>query len=281
MLRLCITSDDFGADIAVNAAVEAAHRDGVLTAASLMVTGAAADDAVARARALPGLGVGLHLVLVDGTPALAPERLPDLVGDDGRFRTDMVATSFGMLRPRVRAQLAAEITAQFEAFAGTGLTLDHANAHKHFHLHPIIGGLLASIGKRFGLKAIRAPVEPAAVLRQVEPVRVDLAGRVAGIWARRARRRFVAAGFAVPDSVFGLTWSGAMTARRVAALVAALPAGSHEIYAHPATADTYPGSAPGYRYRDELAALVDPAVRAAVTARGARLGSFARFGAAA
>ncbi len=275
MLRLCVTSDDFGADPAVNAAVEAAHRDGVLTAASLMVTGAAAADAVARARALPDLGVGLHLVLVDGSPALPASALPDLTGDDGRFRTDMVASSFGMLRGRVQAQLRAEITAQFEAFAATGLKLDHANAHKHFHLHPVIGGLMTEIGKRFGLKAIRAPVEPAAILRRVEPVASGTAVRVAGWWARRARARFAAAGLAVPDSVFGLRWSGAMTTTRLARLVAVLPPGFHEIYAHPATDDHYPGHAPGYRYRDELAALCDPSVRAAAVARGARLGSFA------
>jgi chitin disaccharide deacetylase len=275
MLRLCITSDDFGADPAVNAAVEAAHQDGVLTAASLMVTGAAAADAVARARTLPDLGVGLHLVLVDGIPALPPSALPDLVGADGRFRTDMVRSSFGMLRPAVQAQLRAEITAQFEAFAATGLALDHANAHKHFHLHPVIGGLLVEIGKRFGLKAIRAPVEPGAILRRIEPVASGTVVRLAGWWARRARARFLAAGLNVPDGVFGLRWSGAMTIRRLARLVAVLPPGFHEIYTHPATDDEYPGHAPGYRYRDELAALCDPAVRAAVNARGARLGSFA------
>ncbi len=275
MLRLCVTSDDFGADAAVNAAVEAGHRGGVLTAASLMVAGPAAADAVARARALPELGVGLHLVLVDGAPMLPPARIPDLVGSDGRFRTDMVRSSFGMLRGAVQAQLHAEITAQFEAFAATGLKLDHANAHKHFHLHPVIGGLLVEIGRRFGLQAIRAPVEPLAVLRRVEPAASDVAVRVAGVWARRARTRYRAAGFRVPDAVFGLRWSGAMTAARLARLVAVLPPGFHEIYTHPACDDHYPGHAPGYRYRDELAALCDPGVRAAVTGSGARLGSFA------
>ena len=91
MKKLIITADDFGLDQAVNDAVEAGHSRGVLTAASLMVTGAAAEDAVTRARRLPRLGVGLHLVLVDGTPALPPGQIPDLVDSSGKFRKDAVA----------------------------------------------------------------------------------------------------------------------------------------------------------------------------------------------
>ena len=91
--NLVVTADDFGAAIAVNEAVEIAHRDGILTAASLMVAGAAAADAVVRARRLPMLGVGLHVVLVDGEPVLPPEQIPALVGPDGRFRTDMLRTA--------------------------------------------------------------------------------------------------------------------------------------------------------------------------------------------
>ena len=92
MKGLIVTADDFGAAPEVNEAVEIAHRRGILTTASLMTAGAAAADAVARAKALPGLRVGLHLVLIEGAPTLAPEALPDLVDGSGHFRTDMVAT---------------------------------------------------------------------------------------------------------------------------------------------------------------------------------------------
>src|SRR5260370_28326383 len=85
MRRLIITADDFGRDIAINEAVEAASRDGILTCASLMVAAPAAADAVARARLLPGLRVGLHLVLTDGSPVLPPDEVRGLVSADGRF----------------------------------------------------------------------------------------------------------------------------------------------------------------------------------------------------
>lgn len=276
MKTLIVTADDFGAAVEVNDAVEQAHRGGVLSCASLMVTGAAVADAVERARRLPTLGVGLHLVLVEGTPALPPERLPDLVGPDGRFRTDMARLGATMFfKPAARAQLRAEIEAQFAAFAATGLQLDHVNAHKHFHLHPTIAGLMIEIGRRYGMAAARAPVEPIEVLAQVEPVNADATMRVAGLWARRLRARLRRVGFRLPDQVFGLAWSGAVTADRLAALIPLLPPGITEIYSHPATSDTYPGHYPGYRYADELAALIDPRVVGAVAGSGARLARFA------
>jgi hopanoid biosynthesis associated protein HpnK len=242
---LIVTADDFGASLVVNEGVERAHRDGILTAASLMVAGDAAADAVARARAMPALGVGLHLVLVEGRPALPPERLPALVGDDGLLRRDMVALAVRIFAdPAARRQLEAEVEAQFAAFAATGLRLDHVNAHKHFHLHPTIAGAVLRAGRRHGMTAIRAPLERGG--RGVE-----------AWWARILQRRMRRAGLLVPDQVVGLAWTGAFTPERMRVALADLPPGLTEIYTHPATADAYPGSAPDYWYRDELAALTD------------------------
>jgi len=261
--------------VAVNEAVELAHRDGVLTAASLMVGAPAAAEAVARARAMPGLGVGLHLVLVDGRPVLPARAVPDLVDGGGRFRSNMTLAGVNFLWPRVRRQLAAEIKAQFEAFAATGLQLDHVNAHKHFHLHPVVASLLLEIGPRFGMQSVRAPIEPGAVLARVEQGANPVSARLAGTYAQRLAGRLRRAGLRVPDAVFGLRWTGHLTAERLAGLIACLPGGLVEIYAHPATCDDFVGHAPGAEHRAELAALVDPQVRAAVVASGARLTSFA------
>ncbi len=156
MKGLIVTADDFGAAIEVNEAVEIAHQGGILTAASLMVSASAAADAVARARRMPSLRVGLHLVLVEGRPVLPASQIPDLVGRDGMFRTDMARAGAAMFfLPRVRRQLASEIEAQFQAFAATGLTLDHVNTHKHFQLHPTIASMMIGTGKRYGVCAAR------------------------------------------------------------------------------------------------------------------------------
>jgi len=270
-------ADDFGAAVEVNAGVERAHRDGILSAASLMVAGAAAGDAVARAKTMPNLRVGLHLVLVEGKPVLPASAVPLPVDSTGNFRTDMARAGAAMFfRARVRAQLAAEIEAQFAAFTATGLRLDHLNAHKHFHLHPTIAALTIKIGKAYGLKGARVPLEPQAVLGRIERHKASGVAALTAPFARGLRRRFRNAGIASPDHVFGLAWSGAMTPARLAGLIQHLPEGLNEIYMHPATGP-YEGSAPGYQYAGELAALTDPQLPARLAAQGIRSGGFCDF----
>ena len=240
-----------------------------------MVASPAAADAVQRARALPGLRVGLHVVLIEARPALPPEQIPDLVGSDGQFRSDMARLGFDIaLRPAVRRQVAAEITAQFEAYRATGLPLDHVNAHKHFHLHPVIAAQIMAIGKKFGARAIRVPAEPVTVVRALDPTAAALPPWLLGQWTRVLRAQVRRAGMSTSDAVFGLAWSGAMTAARISGLLDRLPPGVIEIYTHPATADAFAGHAPGYRYAEELAALIDPDCVAALRRSGYRLGGF-------
>ena len=276
--RLIVTADDFGASLQVNDGVERAFTHGILRAASLMVAAPGCADAVARARRLPGLRVGLHLVLVEGRARLPHADLPDLTTPDGLFRRDMTAAAVDIFfKPAARRQLLAEVRAQFAAYAATGLPLDHVNTHKHFHLHPTIAGAILQVGRAHGLRASRAPVEPRRVLQLAEPGYDAAPAWMTEPWARLVRARFRRAGVAVADQVFGLAWSGAMTADRVAGLIAHLPPGLTELYTHPATAGGWEGEAPGYRYADELAALTAPQVLDAVQARGAVLGGFSDF----
>ncbi|HET7756838.1 MAG TPA: hopanoid biosynthesis-associated protein HpnK [Steroidobacteraceae bacterium] len=277
MKRLIITADDFGAAREVNDAVEAAHRGGVLSAASLMVSAPATADAIARARRMPSLRIGLHLVLVEGRPVLPSSAVSHLVGADGRFRSNLLAygTTLAGSR-RARRELAAEITAQFAAFRDSGLALDHCNAHKHFHLHPVVGQLLAVIGRRFGLRAVRVPLEPARVLRKVEGRARRTPDLLTAPFALALRRRLSAAGLVAADRLFGLRWSGHMTRARLAGLIRSLPDGLTEIYLHPATG-LFPGAAAGYRYREELEALLAPEVIAACRDPSLRLGGFGDF----
>lgn len=278
MRQLIVTADDFGAALAVNEAVEEAHLTGVLSAASLMVAAPAAADAVARARRLPKLKVGLHLVLVEGAPASDPAAIPDLIGPDGHFRTDLAALGADIFfKPRVRQQLEQEVLAQFQAFAATGLALDHVNTHKHYHLHPTVLSAILKIGPQFGLKAMRAPVEPRRVLARAAPGAAAPPAWVTAPWAAMGRRRMRRAGLSAADQVFGLQWSGGMTAERLCGLLRCLPAGLSEVYLHPAKAAAYPGSAPGYGYLEEFRALIAPEVAAAVRAEGVGLGGYADF----
>jgi hopanoid biosynthesis associated protein HpnK len=274
---LIVTADDFGASPEVNEAVEIAHRRGILTAASLMVSASASADAVMRARKMPSLRVGLHIVLVEGKPTLSADAIPLLVDKDGVFRSDMVSLSCLLAcSSKARRQLAAEITAQFEAFGGTGLVLDHCNAHKHFHLHPVVARLVLTIGNRFGLKAVRVPLEDRGLLSKIEPQSSRPSSSLTAPFAVLLRRRVRVAGLCTTDRVFGLDWSGQMSKHRLLGLIRGLPSGVSEIFLHPATG-SYAGDAPTYQYRDELAALIDPEVIAACRTRFIKRGGFSDF----
>jgi hopanoid biosynthesis associated protein HpnK len=273
--HLVVTADDFGLAPEVNAAVEAAHRSGILSAASLMVSAPAAQDAITRALDMPGLRVGLHLVLVDGRPTLPPHRIPNLVDANGELRRDIrrLATELAC-RSHVRDQLRAEITAQFAAFERTGLTLDHVNLHKHFHLHPFVAKEVIAVGQRFGMRTIRVPIEPRGQLARSKmggnPISGELLRPWAALLARRARR----AGLIMPDAVFGMAWSGKWTTERLSALIRNLSPGMVEIYLHPALSDDFIGHAPLYHYKDEFNALTAPDVAQAVRDSGFQLGGY-------
>lgn len=269
--QLIVTADDFGLSPSINLAVEQAASGGVLTAASLMVGAPAAAQAVAVARRLPRLNIGLHLVLTDGWSVLPPREIPELVGRDGRFRHGMVRDSFRcVLRRRVRRQLAAEIAAQFRAFAATGLRLDHVNTHKHFHFHPLVLGMIIRIGRDFGLSAVRLPAEPLwFAARQGAAAGTSIALLSAWLYPMRAALR--RASLAHNDHIFGISCSGRLDEDTLTLILRNLPSGTTEIYLHPATGAGQAGERP----EQELRALLSTRVREALRASGARRGGFA------
>jgi hopanoid biosynthesis associated protein HpnK len=278
--RLIVTADDFGLALGVNEAVEEGHCRGILTAASLMVRGEAADDAVNRARRMPKLGVGLHLVLVDGTPVLPPEQIPALVGADGRFSTDIFGLGVRIFCHRAaRRQVAAEIRAQLEAFRRTGLMLDHVNAHHHFHLHPTVQQELLRLAPEFGIQAIRVPLEPRFAAWRAGDRRLSQLGKglIEAQRARTLKRRLDAAGIRRNDWIFGLAESGVMVSERVLRYLEHLPEGVSELYLHPAT--QRPAAYPAhYRSRGEFEALIDPAAARVLARNGIKTMPFAGLG---
>lgn len=263
---LIVTADDFGLHESINEAVELATRAGTLSAASLMMGAPATGDAVRRARELPGLRIGLHLVLTDGTPVLPPQRIPALVNPQGRFRSNLFTDGTRyFLSLSARRQLEAEIRAQFEAFAATGLALDHVNAHNHFHTHPTVLGLMLRIGREFGLQAMRLPYEPPP-----RSARIGWLGGLGGYavkgWFQLMKRRLQYAGVLCNDWLYGIRHTGAMNESRLLERLRQLPPGVTEIYLHPATQSgaAIAHSMRDYNHREELAALRSPRVRAAL-----------------
>lgn len=277
MKQLIVTGDDFGASVQVNEAIERAHLDGVLNTTCLMVAGAAADDAVQRARRMPSLRVGLHVVLVDGRSLLPPRDIPALVDADGRFSDRLLRAGLNFsFNPAARRQLEAEIRAQFQAYRATGLPLDHANGHNHMHLHPTVLGAIIRIGREHGLKAVRVPYEP--LLPSWRAMRTDLRGRFGnGVLLAPMlglmRARLHAAGLHCNDFVFGLNDTSHMTRDRVLTLLRELPDGVTEMYFHPATSRS-PEMPAGAQCQEELLALTDPQVAQLVRDAGITMITF-------
>ena len=224
--RLIVCADDFGRDIAVNEAVERACRDGILTCASLMVAAPAAADAVARARRLPRLRVGLHLVLIDGEPVLPPAELGGLARRDGRFDpTSGPGRAPVFLRARHPAPGSPRRSApNSRRFARPGSRSTMSTRTSTCICIRRSPGCIVEIGREYGMRAVRLPAEPAAALRAAFPgerYRTPLYRPAVAALRRRLRR----AGLAANDHVFGIAWSGAMVEGRILRLLPHLPAG--------------------------------------------------------
>jgi hopanoid biosynthesis associated protein HpnK len=210
--------------------------------------------------------VGLHVVLADGNAVSAPGAVPALVDRDGRMDGRMFARGVRYFAlPEVRRQLQIEIRAQFEAFARTGLRLDHVNVHKHFHLHPTVLGMLLAIGRDYGLGAMRVPDEPLWFAAAAGGLRAGAGAGLLKPWVALMRMRLRSAGIFHNDRIFGIAASGAMDEVRLLEAIGGLPDGVAEIYLHPATGDErISPSMGGYRHCAELEALLSPRVRSAI-----------------
>lgn len=263
--RLIVNADDFGQSAAINAAVARAHCEGILTSASLMVNEGGCAEAVALARENPRLGVGLHLSLVAGQSALPPERIAGLTDSSGCFSHPPVASGWRyFFRRDLREPLRAEIAAQFDRFAATGLECDHVNGHLHLHLHPVILPMVLENASRHGIRGVRLTRDPfwvnAALAGGRWLSRMSHAATFS-LLARRARRVFELRGVRFTKAVFGLLQDGLVDEEFLCRLVSRLPAGDFEVFSHPAL---------GAR-QTEFDALVSPRIKSCVAAQRIQL----------
>jgi hopanoid biosynthesis associated protein HpnK len=260
---------------ALNAAVALAHRHGLLRCASLMVTGPAAAQAVALARDLPDLCLGVHLTLIQGRSALPPEAIPHLVDSQGNFLHNPVQAGWRYYRrPELLPEIRRELAAQIEAALAWGLKIWFLNSHVNLHLHPSIFPLVADLAQEYGIPAIRLPREDwrTAISLDAHGLIPKIAQGLIFAWlCRRARRLTRTAGLLYNDHLFGLLNDGRMTENYLLGLVPHLQPGITEIYLHPGLYGDQELTkwAPQYRRQEELAGLLGPMVKEALA--GARV----------
>jgi hopanoid biosynthesis associated protein HpnK len=263
--RLIVNADDFGRSYSINEAVIRANREGILTTTSLMVNEAGCDNAVVQAREATTLGVGLHLTLLCGKPALPPEKIPGLVNARGEFSNKPVATGFRyFFRRGLREQLRAEIHAQFAKFHATGLPLDHVNGHLHLHLHPAVFRILMEDAATLGIRRFRLTRDCLSRSRRMTRGHWFYRFSHAAIYewlSRRARRPLQQRGIRHAQITFGLLQNAHVDEEYILKLLPGLPAGDSELYSHPSLDEG----------KHELDALVSPRVKELVGKLGIEL----------
>lgn len=236
--RLIVNADDFGASEEVNEAVIRAFKEGVLTSASLMVTGAAAEQAVKLAKENPGLAIGIHLVTVVGRSVLAHSDIPMLVDHNGNFSNNPTAAGLKyFFSPRARRELRKELAAQFEKFHSTGLRLSHIDGHLHLHVHPVIFNAAVELGTKLGCRHMRVPVEErrlALEFDRADVVQKSIYSILFGGLGKYMKRKLRDRGFTFAERVYGNLQSGRMSERYFLYALDNLAADTSEIYFHPA-----------------------------------------------
>lgn len=276
-VRLVVNADDFGVSERVNSGIAHAHREGVVTATSLMAVGRAFEHAVRLARAVPDLDVGVHLTLVAERP-LRPEG-SSLTGTDGRFPPGAGAFTLGWLTGRIRrADVEAEGSAQIERVLASGFRPSHLDSHQHVHVLPGLLDLARELAARYGIPFVRVPVEG---WRLDRPITLHGISRLLGAGALRVFAAVGGPGRAGragrrPLRFLGFHDGGRLDAQRLRRLLAGLRAGeSYELMCHPGlTPEEEDLRRWGYGHELELQALTSPAVRADLDALGVELCTF-------
>ncbi|BAT53819.1 YdjC-like protein [Nostoc sp. NIES-3756] len=278
-----INGDDFGFSRGVNQGIMRSHQQGILTSTSLMVTGDAAQEAIALAKTHPDLAVGLHLVLVCGRSVLPPEKIPHLVDSQGNFpNSSLLAGLRYQFHPAARAELRQEVHAQLTKFQASGLPLSHVDGHLHLHIHPVVLQILVELAQEFNIRFIRLPAEELGKTLKLN--RQDLLTKL--VWSgvfgglRRYGEKLLAShdiGFA--DRVYGLLQTGNVTEKYLLGLIPQIQANLIEIYCHPAEFQAgEPLNGPPSAGEAELAALLSEQVRELLTANGFELTNIRKLG---
>jgi chitin disaccharide deacetylase len=279
---LIVNGDDFGLSPAVNRAVIRAHREGVLTSASLMVNEPAAGEAVEMARRNPGLAVGLHLVLALGRAALPHAEIPHITDAGGRFADSPFRAGLNYyFSPAARREMWREMRAQFERFAATGLPFSHVDGHTHLHMHPTAFKHLVELCDEYGVRRVRIVRDDLSLNLKLDRSNLALKlvwGAVFNLLSSHCERRLRARGFTYPARVYGLFQTGKVDEKYLLNLLPRMGRVASEIYAHPLDADDAEamrsGNPGGMR---ELQALTSARVRRAARDAGFELSTYERL----
>ncbi len=237
MSRLIVNADDFGLTSGVNRAIIELHAAGLVTSTSLMARAGATDEAIELARTTPSLGVGCHVVLVDGEPILPPEKIPSLVdARTGRFRDSLTTFLLRLFTGRIRAEeIEAEAAAQIVYLQQRGVRLTHIDTHKHAHMFSAVLRPVLRAARAAGIRAVRHPFEPEWAVRAAIGAPLARALQIAALrpLGPRSRKILVQEGFTTTDGTIAMAGTGTLDAKALGSLLRQIPTGTWELVTHP------------------------------------------------
>ena len=282
-----MNADDLGWTAGVNGGIAEAHRNGIVTSASLLANGEAFAQGAELARGTQGLGVGVHLNLSDGSPVSAPETVPSLLNDSGQFEggPDGLLVKIATRRISIR-EVEIEWQAQIAKVRAAGVEPTHLDGHKHVHMLPGLFEIALRLAKRHGIQAIRVSHEAsnlraalsAGELRASVVLKQGVQARGLKLLARDARMQADRAGVSTADHFCGIAQTGELTKEGVARLLRSLPEGTTELMCHPGYADAALRKTAtrlqGSREK-EVEILTDMGIRNLVASQGIRLIDYA------
>jgi chitin disaccharide deacetylase len=285
--NLIVNADDLGWTAGVNRGIVEAHRNGIVTSASLLANGEAFAEAAELARGTQGLGVGVHLNLSDGSPVSAPETVPSLLNDSGRFEggPDGLLMKIATRRISMR-EVETEWQAQIAKVRDAGVAPTHLDGHKHVHMLPGLFEIALRLAKRHGIGAVRVSHEASnlrAALSTGERrasvvLKQGVQARGLKLLARDARVQADRAGVSTTDHFCGIAQTGELTKEGLARLLQSLPEGTTELMCHPGYADEALRKTAtrlqGSREK-EVEILTDTKIRNLVASQGIRLIDYA------
>ena len=275
-----MNADDFGLTAGVNRGIVEAFRRGIVTSTTLMANREGFDDAVRLAGENPGLGIGVHLVLVGGHSVAPPDEVSGLVDGDGALPASVSELQKRLLLGRIpRTSLEREVEAQIERIREAGIEPTHLDGHKHTHVIPAVAAAASAAAGRRGLRRVRIPLETRLSSRLgAAPSRRDwLDPLVTGARARFGRRFYERRGFVAPEQFLGMRFCGHLDSQGVIFLLGAASGASSELMCHPGRVDPALERISSFTWvrEAELAALSDPEVVATFERLGLERATFA------
>lgn len=237
MTRLIVNADDFGLTAGVNRAIVELNAEGLVTSTTVMALAGATREAIEGCKTAPGLGVGCHIVLVDGDPVLPPRQVMSLIDSKtGRLLPSLGAFLQRLFTGRIRAdEVEAEATAQIERLQSRGVRLTHVDTHKHTHIFPAVLRAVLRAAERCAVRRIRNPFEPAWAVnatpraKWMRVAEVSLLRRLEPM----CRRIISDAGFATTDGTLAVVGTGMLDSDALRVLLRQIPEGTWELVTHP------------------------------------------------